>query len=53
MLVLMYNNTKKKRIKIFPNIIKFDKKKNQLSNCTKSAHVTHSNDVDKRSVKFV
>lgn len=25
MLVLMYNNTKKKRIKIFPNI-KFDKK---------------------------
>lgn len=49
----MYNNTKKKRIKIFPNI-KFDKKKkNQLSKCTKSAHVTHSNDVDKRSVKFV
>lgn len=35
MLVLMYNNTKKKRIKIFPNIIKFDKKKkNQLSKCT-------------------
>lgn len=52
MLVLMYNNTKKKRIKIFPNI-KFDKKKKQLSKCTKSAHVTHSNDVDKRSVKFV
>lgn len=37
MLVLMYNNTKKKRIKIFPNIIKFDKKNkktNQLSKCT-------------------
>lgn len=30
----MYNNTKKKRIKIFPNIIKFDKKKKQLSKCT-------------------
>lgn len=33
----MYNNTKKKRIKIFPNIIKFDKKNNQLSKCPRDS----------------